>query len=99
MSTNNWLSYQVGANQIEAHGDQKKYFVSKSTLIFATYDFEVKFNSMSNVSVRILANTWYEFKGNIYQVFKRPYDDDFPKDVTIYIYFEGVMYDEARRPE
>jgi hypothetical protein len=54
---------------------------------------------MSNVSVIILKNTWYEFKSNIYQVFKRPVDDDFVKDVNIWIYFEGVMVDEARRPE
>jgi hypothetical protein len=99
VSVNEWRSYQVGANQIDAHGDQKKYFVSKSTLIFADYDFEVKFNSMLNVSVIILKDTWYEFKSNIYQVFKRPVDDDFVEDVNIWIYFEGVMVDEARRPE
>jgi len=59
----------------------------------------VKFNSASNVEIAILKDTWYEFKSNIYQVFKRPADDDFTADAWIKIYFEGVMYDEARRPE
>jgi hypothetical protein len=46
-----------------------------------------------------MKDTWYEFKSNIYQVFYYPADGSYTDDVHIYLYFEGVMYDEGRRPE
>lgn len=87
--------YVVGANQIEAHGSQHKLFVSKSTLILSTEDTHVHFNDSRNVAVAILANTWYTFVSNIAAVyFPIPGDD---KD--LYLYFEGVLPEEARDPE
>ena len=88
--------YVVGQNQIDAHGNQSKRFVSKSTLIYSTGDAHVHFNDSKNVAVAILALTWYEFKSNIWQVFT-----DIPQgeDEFIKFYFEGVLPDEARSPE
>jgi hypothetical protein len=87
----------VGANQLHGHGDQRKPFVSKSTLIFATEDMIVRFNSTNNVAVLILADTWYEFKSNIYQVFFTPNAQ--PTTWDIYFYFEGVLSNEQRSPQ
>lgn len=91
-----WLNYAVGRDNLTTQGDQRKLFVSKSTLIFSPLDVDIKLNNMNNVTIAILANTWYEFKSNIFHVFVNDYDD-----VQGYIkfYFEGVMVDEARRPE
>ena len=88
-------AYVVGDNQIAAHGDQRKRFVSKSTLIYATADCTIKFNNSKNVAVAILAATWYEFKSNIYQVFYAiPEDENYLK-----LYFEGCLPQESRSPE
>ena len=87
--------YIVGDNQVAAHGDQRKRFVSKSTLIFSTADCTVKFNNSNNVAVAILADTWYEFKSNIYQVYYSiPEGENFLK-----LYFEGCLPQESRSPE
>jgi hypothetical protein len=87
--------YTVGDNQIAAHGDQRKRFVSKSTLIFSTVDCSVRFNNSKNVAVAILKDTWYEFKSNIYQVYYSiPTGEDFLK-----LYFEGCLPQESRSPE
>jgi hypothetical protein len=89
------LNYVVGDNQVAAHGDQRKRFVSKSTLIFSTADTHVHFNNSKNVPVAILKNTWYEFKSNIYEVFYDiPGNTDFLK-----LYFEGCLPQESRSPE
>jgi hypothetical protein len=88
-------SYTVGHNQIEGTGDQKKLFVSKSTLIYSTEDTFVVFNSRNNAKHTVLANTYYEFKSNIFVVFHPPATSG----NGIYFWFEGVMYNEARRPE
>jgi hypothetical protein len=88
-------SYVVGSNQIEGTGDQKKHFVAKSTLIYSTVERTLKFNSENNVPVLLLANVFYEFKSNIHSVF---FDISHIDDL-IYLWFEGVMYNEARRPE
>jgi hypothetical protein len=51
---------------------------------------------MNNVPIAILNSVWYEFKSNIFQVFA----NDSGEDVGyLKLYFEGVMSDEARRPE
>jgi hypothetical protein len=89
------LSYVVGDNQIKGTGDQRKRFVSKSTLIFCTENTHIHFNSPNNVAVTILASTWYEFKSNIYAVFLTAITDG--KD--LYLYFEGTLPQEARSPE
>lgn len=93
-----WKQYAVGSNNITDRGDQKKLFTSKSTLIYSTLTCDVKFNNMNNVTIAILANTWYEFKSNIFQVFVDAVHTVAETHV-IKLYFEGVMYDEARRPE
>lgn len=89
------LIYIVGDNQIGAHGTQRKLFVSKSTLIMCTEDTHVHFNSPNNVAIPILANTWYEFKSNIEAV----YCTAIGADKGLYLYFEGVLPEEARSPE
>jgi hypothetical protein len=87
--------YSVGENQLHGHGDQRKLFVSKSTLIYSTANTEVRFNNANNVTIAILANTWYEFKSNIYQVFyPTPEGED-----MLYLYFEGVLSNEQRGAE
>jgi hypothetical protein len=87
--------YIVGSNQINAHGAQHKLFVSKSTLIYSTEDTDVHFNDSRNVAVGILANTWYTFYSNIAAVYFTIPNQD--KD--LYLYFEGVLPEEARSPE
>jgi hypothetical protein len=84
--------YEVGQNQINCHGNQSKRFVSKSTLIIATEDVQVRFNDAKNVVIDLLANVLYEFKSNIWQVFFWTPDED----KAIHFYFEGVLPDEAR---
>jgi hypothetical protein len=89
------MFYIVGSNQIDAHGAQHKLFVSKSTLVYSTEDTHVHFNDSRNVADVILALTWYEFKHNIAAVY-------FPipsSDNDLYLYFEGVLPEEARSPE
>lgn len=88
-------SYVVGSNQLRQTGDQKKHFVSKSTLIYCTSNITLKFNSMNNADVIINANTYYEFKSNIHTVF---YAVD-ENECLLQMWFEGVMYNETRRPE
>lgn len=93
-----WIPYAVGTNQLTGKGDQHKFFVSKSTLFFSPIDVDIKLNSLNNVTVTLLANTWYEFKSNIHTVYV--YDDGTDTGENwIKMYFEGVMYDEGRRPE
>jgi hypothetical protein len=89
-------SYAVGHNQVNAHGDQRKKFVSKSTLVYCTEDAYLIFNNSKNVANYILANTWYEFKSNVYEVF---YCTVQAQSAVIKLYFEGTMPAEARSPE
>lgn len=87
--------YVVGSNQQAAHGAQHKLFASKSTLIMSTEDTHVHFNNPNNVAEPILANNWFEFKSNIEAVhFPIPASDKY-----LYLYFEGVLPEEARDPE
>ena len=76
-------------------GDQKKLFLSKSLLVFCTTNTYVRFNNANNVIFTILANTWYEFMSNIYAVHHAYVADA----GTIHLYPEGVLPQEARRPE
>jgi roadblock/LC7 domain-containing protein len=73
-------------------GDQKKLFTSKSTLIFATAVCTIKFNNANNVTIDILANTWYEFYQNIHMVIIVTIGTD----GTVYLYFEGALPEESR---
>lgn len=87
--------YVVGANQVDAHGNQHKLFVSKNTLVYSTEDTHVHFNDSRNVAVAILASTWYTFYTNVSVVY-------FPipsADKVLKLYFEGVLPEEARYPE
>jgi len=93
-----WTAYAVGTNNISDRGDQKKLFVSKSTLIFANKTWAIRFNNMNNVIIYLEPNVWYEFKSNIQQVFHEPVMGVIADDY-IRFYFEGVLPDEARRPE
>ena len=87
--------YVVGTDNINGTGDQKKRFVSKSTLFYATADVVIHLNSHNNVPITLLATTWYTFESNIHSVFW----DAGQAAGYLKMYFEGVMYHEARRPE
>lgn len=89
------LFYFVGHNQANTRGNQKKLFVSKSTLILCTEATTVRFNNANNMAVPILANTWYEFKSNIHTV----HTVAITQGEDLYLYFEGVLPEEARSPE
>lgn len=84
--------YSVGENNIGRDGTQAKHFVSKSTLILATTNAHVTFNSAENVEDLLLANNFYEFKHNIRNVFFRYATEE----GTIYIHCDGVLGNEAR---
>lgn len=87
--------YIVGTNQIKSVGDQKKRFTSKSTLIFCTENTTVQFNSLNNVTITILADTYYEFMCNIYAIYYAP----ITQAEDLYIWFDGTMSKEARSAE
>lgn len=88
-------SYQVGKNNQLGRGDQHKLFVSKLTPIMCTTNTLIAFNSAENNEHLLLANTWYNFKINIYMIHYR-YQTEAG---TIYCHFGGVLPQEARRPE
>lgn len=88
-------NYVVGTNNRNANGDQQKTFVSKSTLIISDVECTVRFNDTGNVAQTILADTCYEFKSNI----KNVYVSAIATDGTIYMYFEGVLPQETRDAE
>lgn len=90
-----YQTYRVGENNVGLNGDQHKLFVSKSTLIMATQDADVVFNHSNNAPILLLANNWYTFKSNIYQIHYARHETT----GDIYIYCEGVLPQEARRPE
>ena len=93
-----WLPYVVGSENISGKGDQHKHFVSKSTLFYADIDTDIRLNSMHNVTITLLAATWYEFKSNIHTIYVL-HEVETAETSYLYIYPEGVMYDEGRRPE
>lgn len=88
--------YVVGDNNIDAQGDQKKHFVSKSTLLIPNSDLDIQLNSQKNVAITLLANVHYEFKSNIHSIF---WAASAVQESWLKIYCEGVMYHESRRPE
>lgn len=94
-TTEAYQTYAVGENNLGRNGDQTKRFVSKSLLIFCTTNSYVVFNNRSNVVQTLLANTWYEFMSNIYVV----HYAYVTSEGTIYLQPEGVLPQEARRPE
>jgi len=87
--------YVVGTNNLNAHGSQRKLFVSKSTLLYATQDCYVRFNHSVNVQNRILKDTWYTFESNISEIFVVRVTTS----GTLYAYFEGVLPQEQRSAE
>lgn len=88
-------TYIVGTNNRIGRGDQHKLFVSKLTPIFCTTDTYVIFNSAENTPHYLRANTWYNFKINIYAITYYWV----ASEGTIYAHFGGVLPQEARRPE
>ena len=89
---NTYGRYVVGENNISGQGTQHKLFVSKSTLIFCTNNMYVRFNSSANVAHALLANTWYEFKHDIREIYHR----DPLATGTMHIHCEGVLPKESR---
>ena len=87
--------YLVGDNNINQDGDQRKRFVSKSTLIFCTEDTTIYLNSNNNILIVLLADTYYEFKSNIYAI----HHAAITQGEDFYAWFEGTLPQEARSPE
>lgn len=84
-------SYQVGQSNIDAHGDQKKLFVSKHTLIIAvTETDELRLNDSRNVNIAPVGadqELWTNISRIYYNV---------AAGGVMVIYFEGVLSEEAR---
>lgn len=93
--TSTYQSYRVGENNRISGGTQKKLFTSKSLLVYATTEADIKLNSTENIEIDILADTFYIFKSNVFQVFYK-YS---AAQGTIYITPEGVHMREGRIPE
>lgn len=87
--------YQVGKSNQVGRGDQHKLFTSKSTLLIADQTTTIRFNSTENVTITLIANVPYTFYSNIHAL----YVVTIGTGGTLYAYFEGVLPDEARRPE
>lgn len=81
------FKYVVGANNVDAHGSQRKHFVSKSTLFYCTAAAQVRFNHSDNVVIDIPANVLITFLSNIREIFIVTVADQ----VTLYAWFEGVL--------
>lgn len=94
-TTANKKTYVVGTNNLLGRGDQHKRFVSKLTPIFCTTNTYVIFNSTENVPHLLLANTWYNFKINVWQITYYYVQ----AEGTIYAHFGGVLPNEARGGE
>jgi len=87
--------YNVGKDSITGESTQHKLFVSKSTLIIADVDCTIQFNNTNNVVVDIIADILFTFKHNIHAVNVLTIG----AGGNIYMYFEGVLPNEARNPE
>lgn len=94
-SDDNGKAYQVGSDQIDATGSQRKHFVSKATAVYCTGTATIRLNHSDNVAIAIVATLPYNFESNIHTVFI----DAVQADHTLYIIFEGVKPEEARAPE
>ena len=87
--------YIVGDNNVAAHGSQRKRFVSKSTLLIATGTTTVRFNHASNVLMTLIANVPYTFYSNVHTLIIGAV----AAQATLYAFFEGVLPEDAGRPE
>jgi len=88
-------NYTVGDANVAAHGSQRKRFVSKSTLLICTGAATVRFNHASNVLMTLIANAPYTFVSNIHTLII----GTIAAESTLYAYFEGVLPEDAGRPE
>lgn len=83
-------TYTVGTdNRV---GDQKKLFMSKSTLLYSDVACTIRLNNANNVTLDIIANTWYEFYSNVRSLIVVT----IATGGTLYAYFEGVLPQEGR---
>ena len=67
--TATYVRYNVGENNQKGNGSQSKLFVSKSTLIYATQDADIKLNNSENVEIDILSGILYNFESDISSIF------------------------------
>lgn len=86
------VNYIVGTNNVTTDGDQKKRFISKSTLIYSDVACTVRFNHTENVTVAINAGIYFTFECDIRSV----YVLTIAAGGTLQMWFEGVLPDEAR---
>ncbi len=98
-------SYAVGTNNINAHGDQSKRFVSKRANIWATKDATtIRFNDSRNVEMELepilvddiggIVRVGKEYHTNVAVVYYAIATESY-----LYMYFEGVLPEEARDAE
>jgi hypothetical protein len=97
--------YAVGTNNVNAHGDQSKRFVSKHANIWTNDPTTVvRFNDSRNVPIVLplifgivepeMATYEKEFYTNIAAVYYTV-----PAGKTLWMYFEGVLPEETRDAE
>uniref|UniRef100_A0A6M3X525 Uncharacterized protein n=1 Tax=viral metagenome TaxID=1070528 RepID=A0A6M3X525_9ZZZZ len=91
----NATAYTVGDDNVDAHGSQRKRFVSKSTLLIATGATTVRFNHSRNVLMTLIANVPYTFFSNVHTLII----GTIAAQATLYAYFEGVLPEDAGVPE
>lgn len=98
-------SYAVGTNNVNAHGDQSKRFVSKRTNIWSDHDGDiVRFNDSRNVGIVL------PFKATNIDADIMIWEKEFHTNISVVhytvgdgnilcMYFEGVLPEEARDAE
>lgn len=100
-----WLQWNIGEDNLNAHGDQKKMFVSKRLILWSATALLFKLNSMNNVT--ITAKPIYYFDGS---EAANAYEIEIHTNVsTVFVYAasegeyfgyaEGVLPQETRDAE
>lgn len=87
-------TYVVGTNNRGLGGTQNKLFVSKSTLFYSGAICTFRLNSARNVLQTLPADLPIRFESNIQSV----HIVTIGADGTLYMWFEGVLPQEARSP-
>lgn len=86
--------YVVGENNVQAHGNQRKRFVSKHTYIrISDFTITVSLNDVHNLNIIGTVNP-LELFTSIHSVYY-----SVVAGATLYALFEGVLPQEARNPE
>ena len=88
-------TYNVGENNRVAKGNQNKLFVSKDTIIYSDGACTIRLNHTENVLIDVLTTVILNLECNIHSVHIVTVE----AEKTLYMWFEGVLPEEARFPE